>query len=87
MLTACFKKPTATLNKRTDKYNKQTEKFEQAYPQGQAHLQFAQTPPANQKLQKTLPFFPPTRIHFSNLKGFKTPTLKKLKPRRTIYLD
>jgi hypothetical protein len=30
--------------------------LEQAYTQGQAHLQFAQKPPTNQKLQKSLPF-------------------------------
>ena len=52
----------------------------QAIAQSQAHLQFTQEPPTGQKLQKSLPFFPPAWIHFSNLKGFKPPILKKLKP-------
>jgi len=43
-------------------------------------LQFTQKLPTELKLQKSLPFFPPARIHFSSLKGFKTPSLKKLKP-------
>jgi hypothetical protein len=47
-------------------------------------LQFKQEPPTGQKLQKSLPFFPPARIHFSSLKGFKTPTLKKLKPQTAV---
>ncbi len=42
--------------------------LEQAYTQGQAHLQFAQNPPSNQKLQKSLPFLPPAWIHSANLK-------------------
>lgn len=61
-------KQTAESNKRTDKYKKSTEKFEQATAQGQAHLQFAQSPPADQKLQKSLPFLPPTWIHSATLK-------------------
>ncbi|MDO8930005.1 MAG: hypothetical protein Q7W54_13585, partial [Bacteroidota bacterium] len=36
------------------------------------------------KIAKDLDFSPPTRIHFSNLKGFKTPTLKKIKSQTTI---
>jgi hypothetical protein len=52
----------------------------QAIAQSQAHLQFTQKLPTELKLQKSLTFFPPARIHFSNLNGFKTPTLKKLKP-------
>jgi hypothetical protein len=35
---------------------------------------------AIEKIAKELAFFPSHGIHFSNLKGFKTPTLKKLKP-------
>ena len=41
---------------------------EQATTQGQAHLQFAQNPPSNQKLQKSLPFLPPAWQHSANLK-------------------
>ena len=54
--TASFKKPTAETIKRTAKHNKQTDKFEQAPAQVQAHLQFAQSPPADQKLQKSFTF-------------------------------
>ena len=42
--------------------------LEQATTQGQAHLQFAQNPPSNQKLQKSLPFLPPAWQHSANLK-------------------
>lgn len=41
---------------RTAKTNKRTARFEQATAQGQAHLRFAQNPPADQKPQKSLPF-------------------------------
>lgn len=41
---------------------------EQAYTQGQAHLQFAQNPPENQKLQKSLPFSNRTWRHCATLK-------------------
>lgn len=44
---------------RTAKANKRTARFEQATAQGQAHLRFAQKPPADQKPQKSLPFLPP----------------------------
>lgn len=54
--TESFEKRTAETNKRTEKYNKQTDKFEQAPAQVQAHLQFAQSPPADQKLQKSFAF-------------------------------
>jgi len=56
---------------RTVKTNKRTARFEQATAQGQAHLRFAQNPPADQKPQKSLPFLPPTWIHSCNLKGTK----------------
>ena len=56
MSTASFKKRTAETIKRTEKYKKQTDKFEQAPAQVKAHLQFAQNPPADQKLQKSLAF-------------------------------
>ncbi len=42
--------------KRTEKYKKQTDKFEQAPAQVKAHLQFAQSPPAVPKLQKSFAF-------------------------------
>lgn len=42
-----------------------------ANAQGQAHLQFAQSQPANLKLQKSLPFLPPALIHSATLKGLK----------------
>lgn len=40
----------------------------QATVQGQAHLQFTQSQPSNQKLQKSLPFLPPAWQHSTNLK-------------------
>lgn len=66
MSTASFKKRTAETNKRTDKYNKQTDKFEQV----QAHLQFAQSPPANQKLQNELGLLAPHLDSFVQLDRF-----------------
>jgi hypothetical protein len=56
MSTESFKKQYAETKKRTEKYKKLTDKFEQAAAQVQAHLQFAQSPPADQKLQKSLAF-------------------------------
>jgi hypothetical protein len=56
MATESFKIRTAETTKRTEKYNKPTDKFEQASAQVQAHLQFAQSLPADQKLQKSLTF-------------------------------
>jgi len=74
--TESFKKRTAETNKRTDKYNKQTDKFEQASAQVQAHLQFAQSPPSNQKLQKSLPFYNRTWQVYCTLKVLKNRRLK-----------
>ena len=80
ILTDSFKKSTAEQNNRTDKFKKLTEKFEQATAQGQAHLQFAQSPPADQKLQKSLPFLPPAWIHSATLKHLIKRRLNKINP-------
>ena len=56
MSTESFNKRTAETIKWTEKYKKQTDNFEQASAQVKAHLQFAQNPPADQKLQKSFAF-------------------------------